>query len=189
MASTTIDPLIRIKPSDELLDVVKYLLELEKEEICKDSSMVRPSGISSLLTCSDENTFKDFVFFVEDIKWIYAKKELVKTTQNSSECEKIDWIRNKHLHELLSECEIILPQPKYPPRDPVLEARCQRLKAKQEEMEYRKMTANVDGRVEGLHKHSDTDSFSKQSKRKKKPRILKTFLSNIKNKIKTNMLH
>ena len=64
--------------------------------------------------------------------------------------------------------EIILPEPKFPPRDPVLEARCQKLRAQQQAMEYRRMTSNVDGTIQGLHKESDTDSFSKQSKKKEK---------------------
>ncbi len=73
--------------------------------------------------------------------------------------------RNINFHELLSECEMILPTPKVPPRDPVLEARCQKLRAEQQEREYKRMTSNVDGRIQGLHRHSDTDSFSQQSKK------------------------
>ena len=69
-----------------------------------------------------------------------------------------------HFHELISECQVTLPQPQFPPRDPILEARCQKLRAQQAEREYQKMTSNVDSRVHGLNKHSDTDSFSHQSK-------------------------
>ena len=83
--------------------------------------------------------------------------------------------RNIHFHELLSECEMILPEPKFPPRDPVLEARCQKLKAQQQAMEYKRMTSNVDGRIQGLHKHSDGDSFSQQSKNKEKCNIRKIY--------------
>ena len=69
-----------------------------------------------------------------------------------------------HFHELISECEISLPQPQYPPRDPVLEARCKKLRAQQAEREYQKMTSNIDSGNHGLNKHNDTDSFSHQSK-------------------------
>ena len=84
---------------------------------------------------------------------------------------------------------MILPQPKYPPRDPKLEARCQKLRAQQEEMEYRKMTSNVDGRVQGLHKHEDTDSFSKQSKKKEKTWVSWEFFTTIYGKICHKMFH
>ena len=73
-------------------------------------------------------------------------------------------IRNVHFHELISECQITLPQPQFPPRDPVLEARCKKLRAQQAEREYQKMTSNIDSGNHGLNKHNDTDSFSHQSK-------------------------
>ena len=79
---------------------------------------------------------------------------------------------------------MILPQPEFPPRDPVLEARCQRLKAEQEEREYKKMTANVDAKVQGLCKYDKDESFSKQSKKQKGVRVQK-LLKTIKRKIKS----
>ena len=39
----------------------------------------------------------------------------------------------------------MLPEPKFPPRNPELEARIQKLKAEQAEREYKRMTENVDG--------------------------------------------
>ena len=72
--------------------------------------------------------------------------------------------RSMHFHELISECEVALPEPNFPPRDPVLEARCQKLRAQQAEREYQKMTSNVDSRLQGLNQHGETDSFSHQSK-------------------------
>ena len=69
-----------------------------------------------------------------------------------------------HFHELISECEVTLPQPKFPERDPALEARCQKLRAQQAEREYQKMTSNVDSKLQGLNQHGESDSFSHQSK-------------------------
>ena len=47
----------------------------------------------------------------------------------------------------------VLPEPKFPPRNPELEARIQKLKAEQAEREYKKMTENVDGQ-QGLARDS-----------------------------------
>jgi len=49
-----------------------------------------------------------------------------------------------HFHQLISKCELILPEPKIAPRNPELEARIQKLKAQQEQKDYEKMTDNVD---------------------------------------------
>jgi len=47
-------------------------------------------------------------------------------------------------HELISKCELILPEPQMAPRNPELEARIKKLKAQQEQRDYEKMTDNVD---------------------------------------------
>lgn len=49
-----------------------------------------------------------------------------------------------HFHEVISKCELILPEPQMAPRNPELEARIQELKAQQEQKDYEKMTDNVD---------------------------------------------
>ncbi|CAB0014408.1 unnamed protein product [Nesidiocoris tenuis] len=61
------------------------------------------------------------------------------------------------LHELLSTAELELPQPYVPPRNPVLEARCQRLRAQIAEQEYKKMTKNVDN--SRVHHPEDTIQY------------------------------
>lgn len=49
-----------------------------------------------------------------------------------------------HFHQLISKCELILPEPQLAPRNPELEARIKKLKVQQEQKEYDKMTNNVD---------------------------------------------
>jgi len=49
-----------------------------------------------------------------------------------------------HFYQLISKCELILPEPKMAPRNPELEARIKKLKAQQEQRDYEKMTDNVD---------------------------------------------
>ena len=52
--------------------------------------------------------------------------------------------KNLHFHELIQNCDLIVPEPKVAPRNPELEARIQKLKKLQEQKEYNKMTDNVD---------------------------------------------
>lgn len=78
---------------------------------------------------------------VEDIKWI------VKA------CPDLP-------SSLLFSSGLQVPSPKFPERNPVLEARCQQLRAKQEDREYRAMTGNV--RREGPGQ--EQEPFKKQFK-------------------------
>lgn len=66
------------------------------------------------------------------IKWVYSIIGINKYDQDS-----------KYLHDILFACAIILPK-NILKRDPVLEARCQMLRAKQENQNYIKMTKNID---------------------------------------------
>ncbi|XP_055652757.1 transmembrane protein 199 isoform X4 [Falco peregrinus] len=54
-----------------------------------------------------------------------------------------------YLHELLEGCEIDLPEVLVPPRNPELVARLERIKAKLANEEYRRMTRNVTGQMNG----------------------------------------
>ncbi|EDW43163.1 transmembrane protein 199 [Drosophila sechellia] len=64
------------------------------------------------------------------------------------------------LHQLIETCDLLLPENEMKPRNPELEARCQRLRAEQQNRDYLKMTKNVDA---GL-KHYPEDTISYQIK-------------------------
>lgn len=64
-----------------------------------------------------------------------------------------------YLHHLIQSSEMVLPENEVKPRNPELEARCQRLRAEQQNREYHKMTKNVDA---GL-KNFPEDTISYQS--------------------------
>ena len=117
--TSTIDPLIRFKPSEDLSKFVEFL---------KDSETNLPRGI------------KDFenvrLLTVEDIRWIYDRRHRIKDSSP---------FKDVHFYELIENCQMVLPEPKFPPRNPELEARIKKLRAQQEEREYRQMTKNVDG--------------------------------------------
>lgn len=67
-------------------------------------------------------------------------------------------VTNVFLHELIESCELILPENEYKPRNPELEARCQRLRDEQQNREYHKMTKNVDATL----KHIPEDTVAYQ---------------------------
>lgn len=63
---------------------------------------------------------------------------------------------------LLFSSSLLVPSPKFPERNPVLEARCQQLRKEQEDREYKAMTGNV-SRGEGQG-GQDQEPFKKQFK-------------------------
>lgn len=69
-------------------------------------------------------------------------------------------IDDKHLHELMAECHILLPQNEYVERNAELEKRCKQLRREQEEKCYRAMTRNVD--VSQGYFPNDTISFQRK---------------------------
>lgn len=69
---------------------------------------------------------------LSDIKWIFETQ-----LAHPNECPSF--------HELLQGSSVLLPKPEFPPRNPELDARIQKLKAQQEHREYNEMVSNVDG--------------------------------------------
>ncbi|XP_076452763.1 vacuolar ATPase assembly protein VMA12-like [Babylonia areolata] len=68
-----------------------------------------------------------------------------------------------YLHEMLSGSDVTLPAVTFPPRDPELEARVQKLRAAEEEREYRRMTHNVDPSVkQEVRFQEDVKSLNRQ---------------------------
>lgn len=67
-------------------------------------------------------------------------------------------VTNVFLYELIESCELILPENELKPRNPELEARCQRLREEQQNREYHKMTKNVDATL----KHIPEDTVAYQ---------------------------
>ncbi|CAG9796756.1 unnamed protein product [Diatraea saccharalis] len=100
----------------------------------------------------DKDEKKDSSEVSDDVKAEIFEKENVLFLTTSD----IDWLynyikerRSKHddipyLHELLEGSNIELPKNEVIKRNPVLEARCVKLRAQQEAREYRKMTKGVD---------------------------------------------
>ncbi|KAH8284370.1 hypothetical protein KR018_010607 [Drosophila ironensis] len=94
---------------------------------------------------------KQTLLFIEEISWL--NDTLIKLREQDV-CEVF-------LHELIQTCDLILPQNEYTPRNPELEARCQKLREEQQNRDYQKMTKNVDA---GLKNYpEDTISYQLKS--------------------------
>ena len=78
MANPTIDPLMKIKPSENLMEVVLKLFEEEKSNT-KDTKKTLPSGIMSLVEDSKTSP-SDVIFHIEDIQWIYERKKSLNSS-------------------------------------------------------------------------------------------------------------
>lgn len=82
----------------------------------------------------NEKPLKDLYLEVSDLEWLYTflqeRRQNVKDTP--------------YLHALLEGSQLKLPENEVIKRNPVLEARCVKLRAQQEAREYRKMTRTVD---------------------------------------------
>ena len=78
MAFPTIDPLMKIKPSENLMEVVLKLFEEEKSN-SKDTKRTLPSGIMSLVEDSKTSP-SDVIFHIEDIQWIYERKKSLNSS-------------------------------------------------------------------------------------------------------------
>ena len=98
-----------------------------------------PDNVQKLLEPDDDGVQ---LLTVEDIKWLAAS------------CPRLP-------SSLLFSCGLQLPSPVFPERDPELEARCQKLRAEQEDREYQAMTSNV--RRDGPS-NTDQEPFKKQFK-------------------------
>ena len=92
MASPTIDPLIRIKPSQKLIKIMPYLVESENKKT-GGSNIAYPAAIASFLT-QRENSASNLTFSIEDIKWIYDRKDMLKDIHTKADnSEELNWIR------------------------------------------------------------------------------------------------
>lgn len=85
-----------------------------------------------------------------DVKWLCMHLNELRKADESV----------KYLHEFIAESTIILPKNEIIPRNPELEARCQRLKREQDEKAYQAITKNVDC----SRTHSPDETISYQCK-------------------------
>ena len=154
MGEVTIDPTIKIRPSAELKT---FLSEISATDDLFEGLKDVPQHLFALKS--------DSMLTVEDFHWLHSFMRLKK--------EELAFMKKGfRFHELLETCDVVLPEPKFPPRNPELEARVQKLRREQENREYQRMTKNVGGLPQQNDSNTD-ESISKQSKKTSK---LKRFI-------------
>ena len=81
MAPPTIDPIIRLRPTKNLLKVVSYLYTLKEQDPSGGVNSATPEGILSSVNGSPTKS-QEILYSVEDIKWIYDRKKFQKDSEN-----------------------------------------------------------------------------------------------------------
>jgi len=109
---------VLIRPSDNFLKIVREL---------SSQSSILPSLDDKLSTISDDS---ELTLTGQEVRWCHERmRELGMKAR---------------IHELLKESQVILPSYQPPPRNPELQKRIEKLKAEQENLEYKNMTRSVD---------------------------------------------
>ncbi|KAJ8736517.1 hypothetical protein PYW08_007173 [Mythimna loreyi] len=151
--SEDIENLNKIKALTKI-DIEEVTEEVkEKEESSKEERIDKAEKKDSNLVDPDENSISK-----KDLNKDDAKEEEENTLHLTT--ADIDWLYtylqqqrkiNEHgdknvpyLHALLEGASIKIPENQVLKRNPILEARCVKLRSQQESREYRKMTKSVD---------------------------------------------
>ncbi|XP_075144587.1 uncharacterized protein LOC142219518 [Haematobia irritans] len=92
----------------------------------------------------------DVYLYLIDLRWLSNALAILRSKG----------IADIYLNDLLQSCNLDLPKNTIIERNPELEARCQRLREEQQNLEYRKMTKNVDATL----KHYPEDTVAYQMK-------------------------
>jgi hypothetical protein len=119
------DHLLQFKPSEKLKEFIVHRININDSDI--------PEGIKRYKLSVTGEDGEDVRLYLCDIKWLQEQFVISRDSDGQNA-----------FHDLMIGCDIKLPQPVAEPRNPVLEARIQRLKAEQAAREYRAMTRNVD---------------------------------------------
>lgn len=113
----------------------KYLITDEDRKLLSTFDLDLGTETVKLPFCNETTYQKnDKVLNLQDLHWVFDYLQ----TYNESRTNKV------YLHELLEDCQIILPKNAKIPRNIELEKRCARLRASQQNKEYSDMTKNVD---------------------------------------------
>ncbi|KAM7359291.1 uncharacterized protein ACRADG_004462 isoform 1-T1 [Cochliomyia hominivorax] len=101
---------------------------------------------------SNKNTQKrkELYLYLNDLRWLSNFLATLRKEQGL----------DVYLNDILETCDLELPQNEILKRNPVLETRCQKLREEQQNLEYRKMTKNVDA----VLKHYPEDTVAYQLK-------------------------
>ncbi|TMW49444.1 hypothetical protein DOY81_005454 [Sarcophaga bullata] len=120
---------------------MKLLRELLKEEVKLDTTE------NNKKKDLKKSSTIEMYLYLSDLRWLSNFLASLRKEQGLE----------LYLNDLLETCELVLPQNEIIKRNPVLEARCQKLREEQQNLEYRKMTKNVDAVLQ--HYPEDTVAY------------------------------
>lgn len=162
---------------NELPENIRKFLQTQSVQLPSNVEIIKEDSITQKSQAINLKLLKDLL--KEDVKEVVTKKAEDKKSTNKNNSKELHlylsdlrWLSNflakirkdqgleVYLNELLETCDLELPQNEVIKRNPVLEARCQRLREEQQNLEYRKMTKNVDA----VLKHYPEDTVAYQSK-------------------------
>jgi len=92
---------------------------------------------------------QELISFLSELDLISPTQNIKRIVEGQTTCLNItdlNWLRDNVSNlppSLLLSCSLTLPNLMYEDRNPILEERCVKLRAEQEEREYRAMTGNV----------------------------------------------
>lgn len=132
-----------ITTSNTNIKLLKSILNENNSKITKENK----DRLKQLPIKSETN---DVYLCLSDLKWLSNFLSVLRKEQGSE----------LYLNDVLQTCTLQIPQNEVIPRNPELEARCQRLREEQQNLEYRKMTKNVDAALQ----HYPEDTVAYQSK-------------------------
>lgn len=121
------------------------------KEVLKEAPIKTNRGQDNKKPTTKNKTSKqeELHLYLNDLRWLSNFLGILRKEQGS----------DVYLNDLLETCQLELPQNEVIKRNPELEARCQRLREEQQNLEYRKMTKNVDATL----KHYPEDTVAYQS--------------------------
>lgn len=140
-----------VSKTSEKSKEIDYLITPEDRNFLKSITVGSKDNFFTKLpfkTTSVDNS--DKLLCLQDLHWLYNHLQ----EQNKKKDDKI------YVHELLEGSDIVLPKNKEVPRNPVLELRCRKLKAQQDNIMYHQMTKNVDN----IRKRHPEDTIGYQCK-------------------------
>lgn len=137
----TIDDSLQTKtPAIDL----KLLKELLQQEVKLDSTEHNKKKDLK------QSSSTEIYLYLNDLRWISNSLVLLRKNQGL----------DVYLNDMLQTSQLVLPENEVIKRNPELEARCQKLREEQQNLEYRKMTKNVDAVLQ--HYPEDTVAYQSE---------------------------
>ncbi|XP_037947992.1 uncharacterized protein LOC119683446 [Teleopsis dalmanni] len=134
-------PKIDMKLLTELCKNVDEVMVDDTSSVSSEPELDNKAGDKTETDSVEEPKInEDMCLYINDLRWLNSF--LLKLRKDNGS--------DIYLHNIIEKCELILPQNEIIERNPELEARCQKLREQQQNLEYQKMTKNVDATLKNF---------------------------------------